>query len=932
MINLRLRFTHGILLMLAYVLIISSVPEQGRIRVAVFPLHPLNFVDDQGTAQGLFPDLIRNLMEKDDWDVEFIPLTWSEGLQALQNGTVDLMTTVAYSEERAKIMDFSQEAVTDIWGQIFTSSGSGVENMQDLHAKRVGIMNKDINGRNFIHTSYALGVSTEIVEYQTHDEIFAAIRRGDIIAGVAPQHYGLRHISDYDLVATSIMFSPFSVYFATKKGHNSDLLDHIDRHLLEWKEDPGSIYYQRLEYWISGGENQKGMIPEWLWWVVILGSVFSVTLLFINRYLNYQVRVRTQEIAIQEKQYRDLVEGANSVILRLDVNGKLTFINSYGVDLFGYSQTELLDSIITDNLLPEIRYPGDGLLESMNLILANNKLYKLLENEIHCKDGSLVTIQWSNKTIYDDQGAPLELLAIGTDITDKKMAEMELARYTILINAMLDGIPDAVVAIDTSNRIVTVNRAFTSILGWSENEIMGGHPSQLFANPEEYPYNSEDIGSGNSVSSLTPHVYHYVNKNREVFPAETISVPLHNEEQTPLGYITIITDITEKQSLEEQVRRSQKLEALGIMVGGIAHDFNNILQSIMLSAETALNLSSEMPELAANIRGILKDSDRARRLIRQVLTFGRKTEIELKPIRIQDVIRDALAFERSNFPSTIKITQELDENCPAVLCDEIQMHQAIINICNNAMHAMGSDEGELKVQLNQLQGSPPSLASNESSNIPRNYLELHISDTGCGMDGETSKKIFDPFFSTKTVGEGTGLGLSVVHSIMKNIDALIEVESSPGKGTTFSMWLPVTDQIPESREQNHTQPTAIMRKPVLFVDDEPSIRMALTRMLSKKGFVVDTAEDGESAFAAFKEKPARYGMVLTDLNMPKMTGVALAEAIRNSGSEVPIILSSGDLSVREMNEYKSKGINGFIQKPWSMNELLEYLANFDTQS
>ena len=926
MSRMPIKFLNVLLVLLASGLFMGSKFDQGKLRVAVFPLPPLNFIDSDGTAQGLFPDLVRALVEEDNWSVEFVPLTWGEAMQALQDEQIDLITTVAFTQERTKSMDFSKEAITDIWGQIFTAAGSGVQNMKDLDQKRVGTMARGVNGQNFIQVSNNLGVDPIIIEYKTHAEIFAAVQSGVILAGVAPQHYGLRHASDYGLVSTSIMFSPFSVYFAAKKDRNKALLAHIDEHFRKWKADSESVYYKRLDYWM-GGVNESADVSRWLIWIVILGSATSVVLIVLNRYLNYQMNVRTHEIERKEKQYRDLVESANSVILRVNPSGQLTFINRYGIDLFGYSSEELLGSQLTENLLPEIRYPGEDLESSMKLIMANNKIYKLLENRIHCKGGHYLNMQWSNKTIYNNEGKPQEVLAIGTDITDKKIAEAEISRSHILINAMLDGIPDALLAVDTSDRIVSVNQSFISILGWEQDEIIGDNPSILFADTPDFT--RQEWISPLKADIQSPHIQQYRRKNGETFPGETISVALFDDDGEQMGYISLITDVTEKQSLEEQVRQSQKLEALGIMVGGIAHDFNNILQSIMLSGETALSFSRETPEIETSIKEILKDSQRAKRLIQQVLTFGRKTEVKLEPVYIQNVIREALDFERANFPRTIEIIEAVDQNSPAVLCDEIQMHQAIINICNNAMHAIGNNKGHLKVELKPMGDDTPTSITKALS-TSRSYVELHISDSGCGMDEEILTKIFDPFFSTKGVGEGTGLGLSVVHSIMKNIEAPMNVKSQPGSGTTFSLWLPTTDQIPMGRDEIESKQETKMSQPVLVVDDEVSIRNALSRILVKRGFTVDIAENGVMALELFNQNPDKYGLILTDLNMPKMTGVALAQAIRGFGSKVPIVLSSGDLSVEEMTDYKAKGINGFIQKPWSVEGLLSYIAKFDT--
>jgi ABC-type amino acid transport substrate-binding protein len=236
---------------------------KGVARVGVFPFEPLNFIDEKGVAQGLYPDLLREIVKDEKWAVEFVPGSWAEGLERLQRGEIDLILSVAYSPERAESMDFTFESVAELWGQVFFKPNSKLKNINNLEGHRVAITSKDISGSNFIATAEKLGVHCEIVEFPTHGKVFAAVQEGKVDAGVAPQHFGLRHAREFNLIGSSIIFSPFSIYFASKKGTQHELLSHIDAHLSSWKKEPNSFYYERIDSWL-GSRSLKTKIPTWL--------------------------------------------------------------------------------------------------------------------------------------------------------------------------------------------------------------------------------------------------------------------------------------------------------------------------------------------------------------------------------------------------------------------------------------------------------------------------------------------------------------------------------------------------------------------------------------------------------------------------------------------------------------------------------------------
>ena len=366
-------------------------------------------------------------------------------------------------------------------------------------------------------------------------------------------------------------------------------------------------------------------------------------------------------------------------------------------------------------------------------------------------------------------------------------------------------------------------------------------------------------------------------------------------------------------ALVKQLHQAQKLEAVGTMVGGISHELNNVLQSVFLYTELIQDILPPDDQLQENFGLLLKEGNRAREIVKQILTFSRRTKIDLKPRTIHNIISDILHLQRASLPPTIEIRQNLDSRCGLVNCDETQLHQLVLNLCNNANQAMGEAGGILEVNL-----QPSKAILNE---IEQSVVMLEVSDTGVGMDEEVMARIFDPFFTTKDIGKGTGLGLSVIHGIVEMMGGTIEVSSKPGEGTRFKIYLPRSTEI-EIPKTSETESTAsVSNLSVLLADDEESIRKSTKKILMRDGFQIDLAQDGEEALLLFKQNPEKYDLVVTDLSMPNMSGIDLTQEIRKTDKKIPILLSTGHMELEDEHTYSNSGISHFIQKPWTAIEL-----------
>ncbi len=547
-----------------------------------------------------------------------------------------------------------------------------------------------------------------------------------------------------------------------------------------------------------------------------------------------------------------------------------------------------------------------------------NKEYKIIRRS----DGETRWVLGLGETITDENGVVTGLIGTIQDVTERKQAEEKVAesenRYRSLFETSIDGI----CSLDARGNFIEANDAARKLLGYSQEEF-----TQL--NIKDIVFEADRKKSESYQERLKTEGFYkgyqgrVVSKDGQVSHVEVSSIAVFKDGEYN-GSHDIVRDVTDRillqdrhRTIEDQLRQSQKLEAVGTMVGGIAHELNNVLQSIFLYGGLVKNELPEDQELHSNMELLLRDGERAREIVKQILTFSRKSKVELQPQLLQNLIDEALAIERASLPPNIRIEKNIDQSCGPVLCDKTHIHQIIINLCNNANHAMANSDGSIIVELK------PVREQLHSSKSMTDMVELTVADTGHGMDPETLEKVFDPFYTTKKVGEGTGLGLSVVHGIIEMMNGVMSVSSEPEKGTSFRILLPVTDSQTTSSEiskPSHDIHTYLSR--ILLVEDEENIRLATQEVLSELGFKVDGAADGEQALAIFNESRGGIDLIITDQSMPNMSGEEFTLEVRKTGSDIPILLSSGQLGIDDKQGLQDAGISAFLQKPWTADELL----------
>jgi signal transduction histidine kinase/ActR/RegA family two-component response regulator len=390
--------------------------------------------------------------------------------------------------------------------------------------------------------------------------------------------------------------------------------------------------------------------------------------------------------------------------------------------------------------------------------------------------------------------------------------------------------------------------------------------------------------------------------------------PIYDAEGKICRLVGIAADVTKEHKLEEQFRQAQKMEAIGTLAGGIAHDFNNILTAISGYTELAITASADNPKARGFLDSIAQAGARAADLVRQILTFSRQQEQQLRPIQLREVVEEALKLLRSTIPATIQFKTSYDPQVPTVLADASQIHQVLLNLGTNAWHAMRDQAGCLEVRLESFEVDIH-LAEVQPRLRPGRYLRLSISDTGKGMARSTVDRIFEPFFTTKAPGEGTGLGLSVVHGIMQSHGGSIIVYSQPGAGTVFHLYFPAylgkdskaslpADPVPRGGGAR-----------ILYVDDEEPLARLGQMNLERLDYSVEVQTNVVKALALVQANPNRYDLVITDYSMPGMTGIDFAARLLKLRADFPIILTTGYAANLTAERVGALGIRGLLLKP-----------------
>ncbi len=526
-------------------------------------------------------------------------------------------------------------------------------------------------------------------------------------------------------------------------------------------------------------------------------------------------------------------------------------------------------------------------------------------------------LSWEDFAVRNADGVIIAYRSIGRDVTKRRLAEEHFQKLASAVEQS----PFAIVMTTPDGRVQYVNPRYTQTTGYTLEDIFeknipvlrGGHASE-----ESFRQFEETVRSGRKwTGDLCTR-----RKNGSVLWEHVQVSPIRNFADEVTHLLSMREDITERKNLEDQLRQAQKMESLGTLAGGIAHDFNNVLAIINGFAEIAISRGPANETQARHLREIQDAAQRAVGLVRQILTFSRKTESMFKSVSINQQIKDLGRMCAETFPRTISFAFALDETIPEFSADPNQLQQVIMNLCVNARDAMLTQGGgRISVATERVRGSTLQRLNADSE---RDYVCIKVADTGCGMPAHVRARIFEPFFTTKQTSGGTGLGLSVVYGIILNHKGFLEVESVEGKGSTFLIYLPLEAVKPSAVVAAAAGTARRIPKgseTVLVVEDEQSLRDLLKALLVPSGYKLLFAPDGVEAVNTLMSEPSKIDAILLDLNLPRMNGLEVYRNIRRLRPDTKVIVISGNITPETRQELTSLGQKDFIPKPYSLEDL-----------
>ncbi|MBU2512520.1 response regulator [bacterium] len=625
------------------------------------------------------------------------------------------------------------------------------------------------------------------------------------------------------------------------------------------------------------------------------------------------VNEKVNELRKSENRYQMLVRTSPDGFTACDLDGRVLDANPAFLDMLDYTMEELRYKTLFE-LTPSHWHKMEKEIISKALSEGGNT-----KNEIEYirKDGTIIPVFLSSWVIMDENGNPEQLSTFVQDITERKNAEKERA----LLASALEQTAESIIITDSQGKILYVNPAFETTSGFAKENVIGNHFDSFVRNIQEIQSNEQMWINLRDGLNWSGTIVTRKKDGNEIEEEITVS-PIRDKSGLITNFVASKFDVSREKQLEKQLLQAQKMEALGTLAGGIAHDFNNVLHGMSMSAHTALKKLPEDSLIKKYLDRMLIFCDRGAALVKQILTFSRHMEEKFSVIEIASIVKEVLIMMKSALPSTITIEQNIADSAGNISGNPSQIHQIVMNLCSNAGYAMRETGGVLRVSLKNVH-----IKYEEawSLRIQRgHYLDLTISDTGSGMSQSVQERIFEPFYTTKPKGEGTGLGLSVVHGIVKAHNGHVQVDSKIGEGTSFKIRFPIVEEtIIENKEEKNQSFRGNER--ILLVDDEDTMVDLMNNILGDLGYSVKTAYNGREALDLFNKDPFYFDLVITDQTMPEITGDELAKIFKAKNPELPIILMTGFSYKIDKVKAEKIGIDEVLMKPFEVNNLVQLI-------
>ncbi|VFQ46381.1 PAS domain S-box protein [Desulfoluna butyratoxydans] len=904
---------------------------------------PYEYLDGQGTPTGFDVDITRAVAREMGILTSLRLMPWHEARSALQVGEVDVLMGMFRSPERLRHFSFSTPHNVASYA-VFVTEGSPIGDLDDTRDRRVIVQKGDIGHDYLIQR----GEPVEIVVRENMHEVLKALAAGEGDAALVSRLQGLMIIKDEGLDAIRAVGPPIlqrAFCFAVRKG-DERLLSLLNEGLSAIK---ASGQYDEIHAkWFGAYRPKEFNGKELLIHMAMVGGpLVAVALLFLlwSWALKRKVARRTEELSMandilsrqiderlqaerafreSERRYREIFNTPNDAIILHDAEtGAVVDINKPGLAMLGYGRDEILGAGFETLLSGEGDSTGDKAMVLFRQVALGDP--RVVQWQGRRKDGTAFWVEVSLKVAHlTDQAC---VVSVGRDISARKEAEEKLSEEKERLAVTLRSIGDGVITSDVSGHVVLMNKVAEKLTGWTQNEAVGRPMAEVFRiinektrKPCENPV--DKVLSTGNIITLANHTALIAKDGTERSIADS-GAPIMDRTSTIVGVVLVFRDVTDENRMEEELLKVRKLESVGVLAGGIAHDFNNILTAVLGGVSLARTRCQETSETHRLLTDVLKACDRAKDLTQQLLTFSKGGAPVIRVASVVDVVRESAGFVLRG--SRVRCETHFAEDLWPAEIDAGQISQVAQNLILNAVQAMPRG-GVITIAA---ENHP--IKTDQVGLLPLKgdrYVKLTFCDEGPGIPEEIRDRVFDPFFTTKKTG--SGLGLATTHSIVYKHDGHIEVASTPGRGTCFTLYLPASEEALIEPLEAQPRPQAMGRGRILVMDDEEMVREVVEGLLVSMGYEVLLTASGEEAVAVYRERhggPEPVDVVITDLTVAgAMGGLEAAGIILQWDPDARVVVSSGYSNDPVMADYMAHGFCAAIVKPYTHADLMAVVS------
>ena len=900
-------------------LLFSVIRLDSRIyKVGIYQNTPKIFIDKDGNPSGFFVDITNHIANQSGLEIEYVFGSWADNYSKLISGDIDIVADMSYLETRAEEIKFNTVFVLESWIQVFALSTMQIDEIADFEGKRIAVLTDSTQEyylNNELKREFSFDYS--VISVVSYAEMTDIVLTGEADILLADRFYEFAADKPMDILPKPVILRPRGVYYGFNKDIDPIIIEKFDAVLLDIKKDKNSIYYSSYRKWFS-----KHGFVNFPWFLKIIFIFIPIVILLVllwNYKLRNSIKRTIEKIKDGEELKSRIFENAHIPMLVMSVDkGVFVDCNKVAHDCFRDSNKNY---IIGKSM-------NDISSESQNSSLSSNEEIKRIINFTIREGVQIVEWEFTRKdnSIWD-----AEIHLFPFNIRGEQFIQMSLIdcsgrkkALNILYN-IIDRNPLALIIIDKDGGVIRFNPQYSRLFGVPETEKLSFIKSFIEYNTD-YDWVFDRLKSCESVH-ISDFLYKYSESEDSVW-VKIVAFPLSIRNQIPEQFAFMFEDIekrkkeeSDRDKLQQKLIQSQKMESIGRLAGGIAHDFNNMLTAIIANSELGMMQSDQNNPLHRCFSDIKKAAERSARLTGQLLSFARKQTLVKKVLNLNEAISGVLDMIRRMIGANIQIVWNPSNDIGNVLIAPTQIDQIITNLCVNAKDAINGN-GSISIST-EAAVLDEDFCSKYDTIFPGDYVLLKVADDGCGMDSEIVHHLYEPFYTTKEFGSGTGLGLSTVYGIVKHNNGFISVNTEKGKGTEFSIYLPVSleEVNAVSSEENKHLDTGPNNRTILIVEDEPLILATSFAMLKHLGYNPISAMSAHDAIDIIDKESEKIDIILSDINMPEMSGVELYKIINERMPGVKIVLMSGFATdIIEKSGLSTDKVE-FIQKPFNIESL-----------